>query len=505
MAHSQEDPSILFHNKDNTVFLVDIPESIAQAQILWQATSAPGQNACVPTGQNSTISNLGNRKHKKGKRCPISTVAIMMPYPSSTEPKTDSARAKVLSRISLSEQRFHGEFIQPLVANALDDLRAESLPSDTQWCLPRVIPDETDISDPPLKKRKVEQPQDVHCSTSKQSGDSWKISWSTAPPTILSSTSLNMFSSISELEGVVKNPSVDETVLSISTIGHDGMHCPSEYIIPPRSAFVLCNLPLSQPEPLETPIPGLPSGQRFNLMLFDPPWPNRSVRRSRGYQTHSYNEMDILSQRLQDILRVHAYHPLDEFTESSATTIDANTVPEPEIQASPEIFAAIWITNSEKARKVAYQALLASGFLIHEEWVWIKITADGQAVYPLTGIWRKPYEILVIGRKDPTSAVSDLGCATSRGNTNTANLLDVDPSTITRRVIAAVPDLHSRKPNLKSLFEQLLFGLTSDSTRKSYSALEVFARSLTAEWWACGNEVVKFNARDCWVEHDDPA
>ncbi|KAJ6086094.1 hypothetical protein N7486_010375 [Penicillium sp. IBT 16267x] len=511
MANFQDNLSILFHNNENTVFLVDVPESIAQGQELSHPTSAPDQDQCAPTGGTSSLSNQENKKQNKQKRTLISTVPLMKPYPSSTEPKTDSAREKVLSRISLCEQRFHSGFIQPLVANALDSFRTEYVPSNPQCCLPRAVLDETvrgkessDISDPSTKKRKLKQPQNGHCSPSNQSGDRKLPLWSAAPPTILSSTSLNIFSSISELEGVVKNPSTDETVLSISTIGNDGMHRPSEYIIPPRSAFVLCNLPLSQPEPLEAPIPGLPSNQRFNLLLFDPPWPNRSVRRSRGYQTHSYNEMDILSQRLQDILRVHAYRrPLDDFMENSATTTDTITGPESGVQVSQETFAAIWITNSEKARKVAYEALLASGFCIHEEWIWIKITADGQAVSPLNGIWRKPYEILVIGRKDSTPAVSNLGYATSRGNADPADLLDIDPSTISRRVIAAVPDIHSRKPNLKSIFERILFGFASDSTRKSYSALEVFARSLTSEWWACGNEAVKFNARDCWVKHDD--
>ncbi|KAJ5929257.1 hypothetical protein N7454_007105 [Penicillium verhagenii] len=320
------------------------------------------------------------------------------------------------------------------------------------------------------------------------------------PPTILSSTSLNKFRSVSELEGVVKNPSTEETSLLISTVHEqDGMPCPSEYIVPPRSAFILCTLPLSQAEPLETPIPGLPSSQRFNLMLFDPPWPNRSVRRSKGYQTHAYDEMDILSQRLQDILRVHAFCPNGDST-------DTVTAPGSQLEhSSQESFAAIWITNSERARKVAYESLLASGFRIQEEWIWIKVTANGEPVCPLNGLWRKPYEILIIGRKDSASDVlSDPGCAISPTNLNsTDDLLGVDPSTISRRVIAAVPDLHSRKPNLKPLFERILFGCTSGSDRKSYSALEVFARSLTSEWWACGNEAVKFNGRDCWVEHDD--
>jgi N6-adenosine-specific RNA methylase IME4 len=78
------------------------------------------------------------------------------------------------------------------------------------------------------------------------------------------------------------------------------------------------------------------------------------------------------------------------------------------------------------------------------------------------------------------------------------DLTVVSEAIATRRVIAAVPDLHSRKPNLKSIFEKVFF--SNESSQQSYTALEVFARNLTAGWWACGNEVLKFNARECWVD-----
>ena len=104
----------------------------------------------------------------------------------------------------------------------------------------------------------------------------------------------------------------------------------------------------------------------------------------------------------------------------------------------------------------------------------------------MDGIWRKPYEILVIGRKP-------------------ANMADAPVDGITRRVIAAVPDVHSRKPNLRELFERLFFASPSPSpsggsTGMPYSALEVFARNLTAGWWACGDEVLRFNANDWWIQ-----
>lgn len=94
---------------------------------------------------------------------------------------------------------------------------------------------------------------------------------------------------------------------------------------------------------------------------------------------------------------------------------------------------------------------------------------------PVDDLWRKPYEILIIGEK--------IGQNQRR-----------DPI---RRVIAGVPDFHSRKPNLKEIFERLFFGGCAEHP---YDALEVFARNLTAGWWACGDEVLKFNAQEWWTE-----
>jgi protein JSN1 len=66
---------------------------------------------------------------------------------------------------------------------------------------------------------------------------------------------------------------------------------------------------------------------------------------------------------------------------------------------------------------------------------------------------------------------------------------------------------------LKEVFERVFFteGHESEGSNldesgariQQYSAMEVFARNLTAGWWACGNEVLKFNARECWVDEGD--
>src|SRR5690606_27056800 len=71
-------------------------------------------------------------------------------------------------------------------------------------------------------------------------------------------------------------------------------------------------------------------------------------------------------------------------------------------QANPPI-VAIWTTNSAKSRQAAHQVFQETNMIPIEEWIWVKITASGEPVTPLDGLWRKPYEILIIG-KAATSA-----------------------------------------------------------------------------------------------------
>jgi N6-adenosine-specific RNA methylase IME4 len=334
------------------------------------------------------------------------------------------------------------------------------------------------------------------------------------PPVILSSTAVNYFESISELNGsIVKNGSSESATLAIrSSIGDN---TDTGYIIPPQATFILCTLPFYQPEhispseivALNNPIPAIPVTQKFNLLLFDPPWPNRSVRRSGHYQVHHYSEMDLLTQRLRDILRVHSFHTSPSTKRDSAIESGCQET----CAASRASLAAIWITNAEKAHRAAYDALCSTGFRVVEEWVWVKTTVDGRPISAVDGLWRRPYEILVIGRADQDQIT--MNSEPMATDTDPNDLLGIDPASIKRRVIAAVPDLHSRKPNLKEVFERVFFmdedwdeiseSYEVDSGIQSYSALEVFARNLTAGWWSCGNEVLRFNARECWVDDCD--
>ncbi|KAI2469411.1 MT-A70-domain-containing protein [Annulohypoxylon bovei var. microspora] len=184
----------------------------------------------------------------------------------------------------------------------------------------------------------------------------------------------------------------------------------------------------------------------FDLIVLDPPWPSRSVRRKQN------------SYKIANDMRE---------TRGLLTGIPVTS------HLKPDGLVAIWVTN-----KTAVTDLLLSptgifsewGIECIGEWVWLKVTNSGDPVVDIEAQWRKPWERLLIGRK--------------RGATWQAP--------IPTKVILGVPDVHSRKPNLRHLFQNIL--------PENYNGLEVFARNLTAGWWSWGNEVLYFQQRHHWVE-----
>ncbi|MCJ1454814.1 hypothetical protein MMC28_005167 [Mycoblastus sanguinarius] len=183
---------------------------------------------------------------------------------------------------------------------------------------------------------------------------------------------------------------------------------------------------------------------QFDFVLLDPPWENRSVQRSGRYTTMRETDPMVV---LQSILGQHLAHGA---------------------------LVACWVTNKPAARNIALEAFQAWDVDLVEEWAWLKTTLQGDPVTELEGLWRKPYEILLLGRKVSTQAHGD---------------------TLQRRVIVAVPDLHSRKPSLKALIESFM--------PSRYRALEIFARNLTADWWAWGDEVLKYNWEGHWWQGEE--
>ncbi|KAI1817823.1 MT-A70-domain-containing protein [Poronia punctata] len=188
---------------------------------------------------------------------------------------------------------------------------------------------------------------------------------------------------------------------------------------------------------------------KFDLIILDPPWPSRSVKR----KSDSYGTVRSVEE---------ASNLLSQIPVRSHLKRDG--------------LVAIWVTNKAAITDALTSptgSLAQWGLEPIGEWVWLKITSSGEPISDVESAWRKPWERLIIARERGNSAVPP----------------------IPTKVILGVPDLHSRKPNLRGLFGEFL--------PRGYQGLEVFARNLTAGWWSWGNEVLLFQERDRWIGIED--
>jgi N6-adenosine-specific RNA methylase IME4 len=255
--------------------------------------------------------------------------------------------------------------------------------------------------------------------------------------------------------GTFHNPNRHSLALTIAENTSQSTQLGLEYrfTIPPRSTFFLGDSTAS--DAFRTSFRELTDEftlpRHFDLVLLDPPWPNRSAKRKGAYE--QVGGMPYLKKMLLNM-------DIDSYLEHNA-------------------LVGVWITNKEALR----EHVLGPGGLFEtwnvgltEEWVWIKTTTKGEPMFDIGSAMRKPYEILLLGRAAPNSWTRM-----------------THASTVKRRVIAAVPDIHSRKPCLKQLLEPYLVDPTD------YSALEVFSRYLVSGWTSWGNEVLKYNWDGYWA------
>ncbi|KAH8836656.1 hypothetical protein MCOR27_008644 [Pyricularia oryzae] len=234
---------------------------------------------------------------------------------------------------------------------------------------------------------------------------------------------------------------------SCSTTAEDATK--GRYYFPPESHHVLGTIQ-------ETKTLLLQSAPNFNVIVLDPPWPNRSAKRKKGGYKVATTTDDIRA-LLSD-------------------------VPIPSLLARDGL-VAIWVTN-----KPAFSDMLTSprdgilsewGLELVGEWSWLKITTSAEPILPIDSAHRKPWEPLLIAQRKGSKRVF--------------------PPFWRRRVIVSVPDTHSRKPNIRDLVSPML--------PPRSRGLEIFARNLTAGWWAWGDDVLHFQERSNWVmaESKSPA
>ncbi|XP_076991985.1 N(6)-adenine-specific methyltransferase METTL4 isoform X2 [Tamandua tetradactyla] len=131
-----------------------------------------------------------------------------------------------------------------------------------------------------------------------------------------------------------------------------------KYLLPPKSSFLLSDISCMQPL--------LNCGKKYDVIVIDPPWQNKSVKRSNRY--------------------------------SYLSPFQIKQIPIPKL-AAPDCLVITWVTNRQKHLRFVKEELYPFWSVeVVAEWHWVKITSSGEFVFPLDSPHKKPYEGLILGR-----------------------------------------------------------------------------------------------------------
>ncbi|XP_066102582.1 N(6)-adenine-specific methyltransferase METTL4 isoform X1 [Saccopteryx bilineata] len=209
-----------------------------------------------------------------------------------------------------------------------------------------------------------------------------------------------------------------------------------KYLVPPKSSFLLSDISCMYPL--------LNYGKTYDVIVIDPPWQNKSVKRSNRY--------------------------------SYLSPLQIKQIPIPKL-AAPNCLVITWVTNRQKHLRFVKEELYPSWSVeIVAEWHWLKITKSGEFVFPLDSPHKKPYEGLILGRVQEKTALP---------------LRNVVPIPDHKLLVSVPCTLHSHKPPLAEVLQ--------DYIKPDGECLELFARNLQPGWTSWGNEVLKFQHVDYFI------
>ncbi|NXF09679.1 METL4 protein, partial [Smithornis capensis] len=209
-----------------------------------------------------------------------------------------------------------------------------------------------------------------------------------------------------------------------------------KYLVPPKSSFLLSDISCLQPL--------LNYKRKYGVIVIDPPWENKSVKRSNRYGYLSSGQI--------------------------------KQIPVPAL-AAPNCLVVTWVTNRQKHLRFVKDELYPHWSVrTLAEWHWVKITRCGEFVLPLNSLHKKPYEVLVLGRVQ-----GDVKEALRKSE----GILPIPE----HKLIVSIPcSLHSHKPPLTAVLAEFI--------KPDVECLELFARNLQPGWTSWGNEVLKFQHID---------
>ncbi|GAA98219.1 uncharacterized protein L969DRAFT_93173 [Mixia osmundae IAM 14324] len=220
-------------------------------------------------------------------------------------------------------------------------------------------------------------------------------------------------------------------------------------LVPPCSAFLIADM--KSWDLLLPPSHVVSDG--YDLVILDPPWPNKSASRAK-----QYDQIDIY-----DLLDI-----------SLPTVLEGANTTRP-------CLVCVWLTNKPRYRRFVTDTLfphwgISSGKT--SEGHWIKTSTQGEPLFSLDDQDRRCYESFIMAWWIPSEYEGP------------APVLP-DP-----QVFLSVPIGHSRKP--------VIIDLLRHAFQRTPNVLELFARttlsgrtfveSRMARWVSVGNEALKFNS-----------
>uniref|UniRef100_A0A8C3MCP1 Uncharacterized protein n=1 Tax=Geospiza parvula TaxID=87175 RepID=A0A8C3MCP1_GEOPR len=203
-----------------------------------------------------------------------------------------------------------------------------------------------------------------------------------------------------------------------------------KYLVPPRSSFLLSDISCLQPL--------LNYKKKYDVIVIDPPWENKSVKRSNRY--------------------------------SYLSSWQIKQIPVPAL-AAPNCLVVTWVTNRQKHLRFVKDELYPHWSVkTLAEWHWVKITTAGEFVLPLDSLHKNPMKFSYWGEFKEMK---------SEG---------VHPIPEHQLIVSIPCSLHSHKPPLAAVLAEFI--------RPDVECLELFARNLQPGWTSWGNEVLKFQHID---------
>ncbi|RXM37060.1 Methyltransferase-like protein 4 [Acipenser ruthenus] len=218
-----------------------------------------------------------------------------------------------------------------------------------------------------------------------------------------------------------------------------------EYLIPPRSSFLLADISCIQPL--------VKYNKTYDVIVLDPPWENKSVKRSNRY--------------------------------NSLPSCQIKQIPIPSL-AAPDCLVVTWVTNRQKHLQFVKEELYPYWSIeVLAEWQWVKKYKTHGTVTMLPRS----------GRKKVLSPRTSRGIVRKVNNSPRLTAKDIQSELAASGTGVSI-----------STIGQVLHDVLKEFVDPEAKCLELFARNLQPGWTSWGNEVLKFqhlsyfNIEETWQD-----